>query len=109
MEETFGPVVGIMKVESDDEALALMNDSPYGLVSLSCKRLTCNGTDDSLSDRLNMDIAYIAISTHSIQSFRRGTRMRNGLPESSRCAGTFVTLDWSQRFWKRYQSEYTRI
>ncbi len=28
MEETFGPVVGIMKVESDDEAIALMNDSP---------------------------------------------------------------------------------
>jgi acyl-CoA reductase-like NAD-dependent aldehyde dehydrogenase len=34
MEETFGPVVGIMKVESDEEALSLMNDSPYGLVSL---------------------------------------------------------------------------
>ena len=35
MEETFGPVIGIMKVESDDEALSLMNDSPYGLVSCS--------------------------------------------------------------------------
>jgi hypothetical protein len=33
MEETFGPVVGIMKVEGDEEALQLMNDSPYGLVS----------------------------------------------------------------------------
>lgn len=32
-EETFGPVVGIMKVENDEEALALMNDSIYGLVS----------------------------------------------------------------------------
>ena len=32
MEETFGPVVGIMRVESDEEALGLMNDSPYGLV-----------------------------------------------------------------------------
>jgi len=32
MEETFGPVVGIMKVEGDEEALQLMNDSPYGLV-----------------------------------------------------------------------------
>lgn len=32
-EETFGPVVGIMPVDSDEEALALMNDSPYGLTA----------------------------------------------------------------------------
>ncbi len=31
MEESFGPVVGIMKVSGDDEAIAFMNDSPYGL------------------------------------------------------------------------------
>lgn len=40
MEETFGPVVGIMKVESDEEALSLMNDSPYGLVSTTSPFLT---------------------------------------------------------------------
>ena len=33
MEESFGPVVGIMKVKSDDEAIGLMNDSPYGLTA----------------------------------------------------------------------------
>jgi acyl-CoA reductase-like NAD-dependent aldehyde dehydrogenase len=32
-EETFGPVVGIMKVGSDEEAIRLMNDSPYGLTA----------------------------------------------------------------------------
>ena len=32
-EETFGPVVGIMSVSSDDEAIKLMNDSPYGLTA----------------------------------------------------------------------------
>ncbi len=31
MEESFGPVVGIMKVSGDQEAITLMNDSPYGL------------------------------------------------------------------------------
>ncbi|WP_309664504.1 aldehyde dehydrogenase family protein [Tabrizicola sp.] len=33
MEESFGPVVGIMKVKDDAEALRLMNDSPYGLTA----------------------------------------------------------------------------
>jgi acyl-CoA reductase-like NAD-dependent aldehyde dehydrogenase len=33
MEESFGPVVGIMPVKDDEEALALMNDSPYGLTA----------------------------------------------------------------------------
>jgi len=32
-EEIFGPVAGIMKVRSDDEALQLMNDSVYGLTA----------------------------------------------------------------------------
>ena len=32
-EETFGPVVGIMPVRDDEEALRLMNDSPYGLTA----------------------------------------------------------------------------
>ena len=32
-EESFGPVVGIMKVASDEEAVALMNDSQYGLTA----------------------------------------------------------------------------
>jgi acyl-CoA reductase-like NAD-dependent aldehyde dehydrogenase len=32
-EESFGPVVGIMPVASDDEAVALMNDSEFGLTA----------------------------------------------------------------------------
>lgn len=32
-EESFGPVVGIMKVNSDEEAIRLMNDSRYGLTA----------------------------------------------------------------------------
>lgn len=33
MDESFGPVVGIMKVSDDEEATTLMNDSPFGLTA----------------------------------------------------------------------------
>ena len=32
-EESFGPVIGITPVSGDDEAVAMMNDSPYGLTA----------------------------------------------------------------------------
>jgi acyl-CoA reductase-like NAD-dependent aldehyde dehydrogenase len=32
-EESFGPVIGIMRISNDDEAIQLMNDSPYGLTA----------------------------------------------------------------------------
>ncbi|WP_421906217.1 aldehyde dehydrogenase family protein [Mameliella sp.] len=32
-DESFGPVVGIMKVKDDEEAIALMNDSDFGLTA----------------------------------------------------------------------------
>ncbi|PWY89038.1 aldehyde dehydrogenase family protein [Aspergillus heteromorphus CBS 117.55] len=32
-QETFGPVIPVMKVESDDEAIQLMNDSEFGLTA----------------------------------------------------------------------------
>ncbi len=32
-DETFGPVLGVMRVRSDDEAIAHINDSPFGLTA----------------------------------------------------------------------------
>jgi len=32
-DESFGPIVGVMKVDNDDEAVALMNDSEFGLTA----------------------------------------------------------------------------
>ena len=44
-EESFGPVVGIMKVASDEEAVRLMNDSAFGLTAAIWTR------DDEAADR----------------------------------------------------------
>ncbi|GAA5905469.1 hypothetical protein JCM5296_005880 [Sporobolomyces johnsonii] len=49
-EETFGPVMGVMKVKSDEEALSMINDSNYGL---TCSVWT---TDEAAFERLVDDI-----------------------------------------------------
>ncbi len=45
-EESFGPVVGIMKVANEAEAIRLMNDSPYGLTA------SIWTTDDEAAERI---------------------------------------------------------
>jgi acyl-CoA reductase-like NAD-dependent aldehyde dehydrogenase len=50
MDETFGPVVGIMKVKDDAEAIRLMNDSPYGLTASIWTR------DMDAADRIGREI-----------------------------------------------------
>jgi len=52
-DETFGPVIGIMKVSSDEEALNLMNDSPYGLTA----SIWTNATSNPDSEKAFQDLA----------------------------------------------------
>jgi acyl-CoA reductase-like NAD-dependent aldehyde dehydrogenase len=56
-EETFGPVAGIMRVHSDDEAIHLMNDSRYGLTaSIWTADLKAGG---ELSRRVNAGTCFV--------------------------------------------------
>jgi len=69
-DECFGPVVGIMPVDSDDEAVALMNDSPYGLTA-------CIFTQD--------EAAALAI----------GERLQTGTVFMNRCDYLDPALAWT--------------
>jgi acyl-CoA reductase-like NAD-dependent aldehyde dehydrogenase len=69
-EESFGPVIGIMRVQNDDEAVALMNDSPYGLTA-------CLWTQD-------------IAAAQSI-----GQRIETGTVFMNRCDYVDPTLVWS--------------
>jgi acyl-CoA reductase-like NAD-dependent aldehyde dehydrogenase len=68
-EESFGPVIGIMKVRTDDEAIALMNDSKYGLTA--------------------------ALWTSDLESARRiGERIETGTVYMNRCDYLDPALAW---------------
>ncbi len=56
-EESFGPIVGIMKVRNDEEALALMNDSIYGLTASLWTADTDHAT--ALGDRIETGTVFM--------------------------------------------------
>jgi acyl-CoA reductase-like NAD-dependent aldehyde dehydrogenase len=56
-EESFGPVVGIMRVRSDDEAIALMNDSSLGLTASIWSEDV--GTALALGDRIETGTVFL--------------------------------------------------
>ena len=90
-EESFGPVIGIQKVGNDDEAVALMNDTRYGLTAGVFSRDEARSRE--LLARVNAGSVYwnccdrvsprlpwsghgdsglgLTLSTHGIQTFTR--------------------------------------
>ena len=87
MEESFGPVVGIMKVKNDEEAIALMNDSPYGLT--------------------------VSLWTNPIPNARRGSdrrhRDRHGVHEPRRLSRSGPVLDRLQGYRTRRHARRHRF
>ncbi|GGB91623.1 aldehyde dehydrogenase [Marivita lacus] len=56
-DESFGPVVGIMPVKDDDEAIALMNDSRFGLTASIWS--TDTATAEALGDRIETGTVFL--------------------------------------------------
>lgn len=56
-EESFGPIVGIMKVRDDEEAIQLMNDSPYGLTASIWTRDTDRAA--AIGDRVETGLVFM--------------------------------------------------
>jgi acyl-CoA reductase-like NAD-dependent aldehyde dehydrogenase len=57
MEESFGPVIGIMPVDSEEEAVRLMNDSPYGLTASIWTEDAARG--EALADKTAAGTVYV--------------------------------------------------
>jgi acyl-CoA reductase-like NAD-dependent aldehyde dehydrogenase len=62
-EETFGPLLPVMAFDSDDHAVALANDSPYGLGASVWSRDL--GRARSIADRIESGMVWINDATYS--------------------------------------------
>ncbi|KAI0432059.1 aldehyde dehydrogenase [Xylaria sp. FL1042] len=56
-DETFGPVISVMKVKSDDEAIELMNDSEFGLTASIWTKDTDKGYE--LAQRVEAGTVFV--------------------------------------------------
>ncbi|MCI5110510.1 MAG: aldehyde dehydrogenase family protein [Marivita sp.] len=56
-DESFGPVVGIMPVKDDEEAIALMNDSRFGLTASIWS--TDTATAEAIGDRIETGTVFL--------------------------------------------------
>jgi acyl-CoA reductase-like NAD-dependent aldehyde dehydrogenase len=90
-EESFGPIIGIQKVRDDDEAVALMNDTRYGLTAgvytkdeakahELLARVNAGSVYWNCCDRVSPRLPWsgygdsgigLTLSTHGIQTFTR--------------------------------------
>jgi acyl-CoA reductase-like NAD-dependent aldehyde dehydrogenase len=90
-EESFGPIIGIQRVASDDEAVALMNDTRYGLTAgvftrdeararELLARVNAGSVYWNCCDRVSPRLPWsghgdsgigLTLSTHGIQTFTR--------------------------------------
>jgi acyl-CoA reductase-like NAD-dependent aldehyde dehydrogenase len=59
-EETFGPVLCVMEVNDDDEAIALTNDSPYGMTASIWTR----DNDRAWNIARQLHVATVSINDH---------------------------------------------
>lgn len=118
-EESFGPLLPIMKVAGLDEAVRLANDSPYGL--------TASGWTRSLETarRLQSELAAGVVSINdSVSSLGEPTAPYGGLKQSGfgRCHGLaglreltqtkYLSRDDSRRpmlWWYPYGADFRRL
>ena len=118
-EETFGPVLPVMVVESLDEALRLANDSPYGLTASGWTRSP--ETAARLQRELKAGVVTIndCVSSCGEPSAPWGGYGQSGIGRTHGLAGLremvqvkYVTHDPARRpaaWWFPYDDEYARM
>jgi acyl-CoA reductase-like NAD-dependent aldehyde dehydrogenase len=87
-EESFGPVIGIMKVSNDEEAIRLMNDTEYGLTSSVYSNNPDRGA--AIQKQLNTGTVYLNCCDRVSPSLPWSGRKHSGFGSTLSQAGLRV-------------------
>jgi len=113
-EETFGPVIAIREVASDDEAVELANDSPFGLSASVWTRDSRRGREIAARLRVGSVMINDVGSYYGICEAPHGGRGESGWGRSHSRIGLremvqvkYVDLDWMSRARKPWWFGYS--
>ena len=103
-EETFGPVIPVMKVGSDDEAIRLMNDSEYGLTASIWTKDVAKG--EELAEEVEAGTVFV-----NRCDFPSPVLIFSILFHCSPSDGLFLgsCMDWLENIWQRCYAEQIRF
>ena len=113
-EETFGPVIPVMKVKSDDEAVKLMNNSEFGLTASVWTKDTATG--EKLAERIEAGTVFVnradypspvCIYTNLLQSFPKEKQVPFRFHPTKLTDPLLVgpCVDWMEKFRERRYAE----
>ena len=91
-EEVFGPVAGVIRVKNYDEALAVSNDTPYGLSAGICTtslKYTTHFKEHSQAGMVMVNLPTAGVDYHVPFGGRKGSS--HGSREQGRYAAEFYT------------------
>jgi acyl-CoA reductase-like NAD-dependent aldehyde dehydrogenase len=93
-EEVFGPVLAVYRFDSEEEALALANNTPYGLGG----SIWTQDISRALKMARRLDVADIWINTHYIRNVETsfGGRHLSGIGRELGMAGVESYLSWKR-------------
>lgn len=118
-EETFGPVIAVMKVKSDEEAINLMNDSEFGLTASIWTKDTDKGYQ--LAEQVEAGTVFVNRADYpspvspfvlpfSIYSqLRGGARLTSSILLLTSSSSVGSRLDRLEELWQGRYSEQIRL
>lgn len=102
-EETFGPVIAVMKIKSDEEAIKLMNDSEFGLTASIWSKDTAKAQE--LAEDVEAGTVFVNRCDFPSAVSSSKNCINDVLGETTLTPRIGSRMDWLEELWKGSDSQ----